>query len=155
GGFTRLIEAVAQQATRHGARIHTGATVVRVATEDAAPAPAGRRGLRARLRGRGARARATGVVWRDADGPAPLHAADLVVGAGDLHHLETRLLPQHLRTYPQSYWDRRSSGPGAVLVLLGVRGELPALPHHSLFFTSDWHANFDAIFAGRVPSPAS
>ncbi|GGK56153.1 phytoene desaturase family protein [Ornithinimicrobium pekingense] len=153
GGFTRLIEAVAQQATRHGTRIHTGATVVGVGTEDLTPT--GRRGLRSRLRGRGPRARATGVRWRDADGVEHEHRADVVVGAGDLHHLETRLLPEHLRTYPQRYWDRRSSGPGAVLVLLGVRGELPTMPHHSLFFTSDWHANFDAIFAGQVPSPAS
>jgi phytoene desaturase len=49
------------------------------------------------------------------------------------------------------------SGPGAVLVMLGVRGELPALAHHSLFFTRDWAANFDAIFEQptRVPDPAS
>ncbi len=148
GGFTRLIDAVAGQASAHGARLHTGATVVEVTTA-AAPRPA------RRLPGRRARARATGVRWRDADGREHLHAADLVVGAGDLHHLETRLLPEQLRTYPQEYWDRRSSGPGAVLVLLGVRGELPELAHHSLFFTHDWHANFDAIFEGRVPSPAS
>lgn len=36
-----------------------------------------------------------------------------------------------------------------------MRGRLPALAHHNLFFTRDWHANFDAIFAGRVPDPAS
>ncbi len=49
------------------------------------------------------------------------------------------------------------SGPGAVLVFLGVRGRLPQLAHHSLFFTQDWHANFDAIFTEptRVPEPAS
>jgi phytoene desaturase len=41
--------------------------------------------------------------------------------------------------------------------MLGVRGALPELPHHSLFFTEDWDANFDAIF-GRspsIPAPAS
>src|SRR5690606_1144888 len=38
-----------------------------------------------------------------------------------------------------------------------VEGELEALPHHSLFFTEDWAANFDAIFGSRqkIPSPAS
>jgi phytoene desaturase len=39
--------------------------------------------------------------------------------------------------------------------MLGVRGELPQLPHHSLFFTRDWDANFGAIRAGDVPDPAS
>ena len=60
-------------------------------------------------------------------------------------------------TYPDSWWQRRTSGPGAVLVMLGVRGSLPELPHHSLFFTEDWDANFDAIFgdAPEIPSPAS
>lgn len=146
GGFVRLVEAVADLAGRHGARIRTGATVTRVTTE---PVDHGVR------RGRRARARVTGLAWRDADGREHLHAADVVVGAGDLHHLETRLLPEHLRTYPQRYWDRRTSGPGAVLVMLGVRGGLPELAHHSLFFTRDWRANFDAVFGGQVPDPAS
>ncbi|GAA5159494.1 phytoene desaturase [Ornithinimicrobium tianjinense] len=154
GGFTRLIEAVADLAREQGVRIRTGATVTEVTTASVAPRTIGGGRRPSRLR-RGPRARVTGLRWRDADGLEHVHAADLVVGAGDLHHLETRLLPTHLRTYPQSYWDRRTSGPGAVLVLLGVRGELPQLPHHSLFFTHDWRANFDAIFAGRVPAPAS
>ncbi|AXH97024.1 phytoene desaturase family protein [Ornithinimicrobium avium] len=141
GGFSHLIATIARLAGDQGARIHTGATVTAVTTADTAR--------------RRPRARATGLRWRDADGTEHTHAADVVVGAGDLHHLETRLLPRHLRTYPQEYWDRRESGPGAVLVLLGVRGGLPQLPHHSLFFTHDWHANFDAIFEGRVPNPAS
>lgn len=142
GGFTHLIDSIARLATHHGARIHTGATVTEVTTSDT-------------YRRRGPKARVTGVRWRAADGTEHLQSADVVVGAGDLHHLETRLLPESLRTYPQSYWDKRQSGPGAVLVLLGVRGELPELAHHSLFFTHDWHANFDAIFNGRVPDPAS
>ena len=142
GGFTHLIDAVARLATAHGARIHTAATVTAVTTSQS-------------NRRRGPKERVTGLRWRDGDGGEHAHLADVVVGAGDLHHLETRLLPTHLRTYPQSYWDKAQSGPGAVLVLLGVRGELPELAHHSLFFTHDWQANFDAIFDGRVPTPAS
>lgn len=149
GGFTRLIEVIAQLATQQGVRIHTGATVTAVQTR----AVAGARG-----RGRpGARPRTqvTGLCWQDENAVQHTHPADVVVGAGDLHHLETELLPDQLRTYPPSYWDRQVSGPGAVLVLLGVRGELPQLAHHSLFFTHDWSAHFTAIVEGRVPEPAS
>ncbi|MCK0113089.1 phytoene desaturase family protein [Ornithinimicrobium sp. F0845] len=146
GGFSRLVEAVADLALERGVRIRTGATVTEVTTAAAD---------RTLVRGRRCRARVTGVRWRDADGGEHLHRADVVVGAGDLHHLETRLLPEQLRTYPQRYWDRRTSGPGAVLVLLGVRDRLPQLPHHSLFFTHDWRANFEAISTGHVPDPAS
>ena len=41
--------------------------------------------------------------------------------------------------------------------MLGVEGRLPQLPHHSLFFTSDWDQNFGDIFGRetRVPDPAS
>lgn len=142
GGFARLIEVIAALAARRGVRLHTGATVTAVTTGP----------------GDGARsrpARATGITWRDGAGAEHHHPADLVVAAADLHHVETTLLPRHLQTYPQEYWDRRTSGPGAVLVLLGVRGRLPELAHHSLFFTRDWQANFDDVFGGRVPDPAS
>ena len=65
------------------------------------------------------------------------------------------MLPEHLQTYPESWWTRRTSGPGAVLVMLGVDGALGRMPHHSLFFTRDWRRNFAAIADGRVPEPAS
>ena len=147
GGFTRLVEAVGHLATARGARIRTGATVTAITTADVDRRTTGQL--------RRPRARVTGLRWQDATGREHRHAADVVVGAGDLHHLETRLLPDHLQSYPQRYWDRRTPGPGAVLVMLGVRGDLPQLAHHSLFFTRDWHANFEAIFTGRVPDPAS
>jgi phytoene desaturase len=143
GGFVRLAETIADLARGAGARLHTGATVTGLSTRAS-------RGLRAR-------AAVTGVVYRDSAGHERTLAADVVVGAVDLHHLETRLLPARLRTYPQDYWDRRDPGPGAVLVCLGVEGEIPQLPHHSLFFTADWQRNFDDIFGDtpRVPEPAS
>lgn len=33
------------------------------------------------------------------------------VSAADLHHTETTLLPLALRSYPQSYWDKKTPGP--------------------------------------------
>jgi 1-hydroxy-2-isopentenylcarotenoid 3,4-desaturase len=140
GGFARLIQAIADLAEQRGASIRTGATVTAIETEPRA----------------GGRPRVTGVAYRTPEGvcTAP---ADLVVGAMDLHHLETRLLPPEQQSYPERWWRRRSPGPGAVLAMLGVEGRLPQLPHHSLFFTQDWDANFDAIFGRypRVPDPAS
>lgn len=144
GGFTTLIDAIRQLAIQEGATITTGAAVTEIVTD---PLPKKRLGTQ--------RAKATGLRWRDRDGTSHWHRADVIVGAGDLHHVETQMLPDSLQTYPQSYWEKRTSGPGAVLVLLGVEGELPQVPHHSLFFTDDWRANFDDIREDRVPSPAS
>ncbi len=142
GGFTRLVEVVADLARRHGARLHTGSAVTRILT---GPAP------------RGSRAPVRGVEHTTPEGQPVTLEADVVVGAADLHHLETRLLPAELQSHPSSAWRRRSPGPGAVLAMLGVEGTLPQLAHHSLFFTSDWEQNFGDIFgaSARVPDPAS
>jgi phytoene desaturase len=78
-----------------------------------------------------------------------------VVTAADLHHVESDLLPPDLRERSPGWWARRDPGPGGVLVMLGVRGRVPQLPHHALFFAADWEENFGAIAAGRVPDPAS
>lgn len=141
GGFTELMAVMERLARASGARLHTGAAVTEILTT-----PGGRRGTRAQ---------ATGVRFRDADGAAHELPADVVVSTADLHLTETTLLPRSLQTYPESWWRRRTSGPGAVLVLLGVDGELPRMPHHSLFFTADWRTNFAAIAGGDVPDPTS
>lgn len=148
GGFTEVIAAVRRVAEQQGVRIHTGTEAVELVTT---PADAGGRRSGRRT------ARVAGVRVRERDGAERTLPAGLVVGAADLHHLETRWLPEDLRTYPQSYWDTRTPGPGALLMLLGVKGELPQLEHHTLLFTDRWEEGFDAIFGDspHIPDPAS
>jgi phytoene desaturase len=159
GGFAQLVDSLAGLAEGAGARLHTGATVTQVVTE-ALPGSPRRRMPGARLHlpavGRGRVARATGVTVREGDGER-FHAADVVVAAHDLHHLESALLPPELREHSPRWWDRRDPGPGAVLVLLGVQGDLPQLAHHSLFFTRDWQEHFDVMHGSGdpLPDPAS
>ncbi|MGJ9424474.1 phytoene desaturase family protein [Nesterenkonia halotolerans] len=147
GGFWEVLASFRRLAEEAGAQIITGAEVTEIVT-----APARRRRL-----GRGPRRVATGVRWRDEHGVIHAEQADHVVSAADLHHTETALLGEADRSYPESWWEKVTSGPGAVLVMLGVRGELPELAHHSLFFTRDWTANFESIFGAHpsVPTPAS
>ena len=132
GGFTALIAAIERLARARGVRIETSAEVARIEVVDG---------------------RASGAVTVD----GRLFAADLVVSAADLHHTETALLPPKSRSFPESWWRSKTPSFGALLVLLGVRGELPALAHHTLLFTDDWRANFADIFGDdtRIPSPAS
>lgn len=146
GGFWHLVERLEALALAAGARIVTNAEVLRIHTERRPALAIGRR-----------RRVVTGFTWRGEDGAERREHADIVVSAADLHHTETRLLAGREQSYPQRWWDRRTSGPGAVIALLGVRGELANLPHHSLFFTRDWAANFTAIFGNepRIPDPAS
>ncbi|QCQ16354.1 phytoene desaturase family protein [Microbacterium sp. RG1] len=132
GGFTALIDAIARLATERGVVIETGAGVERILVADGV---------------------ARGVVTAD----GRRFDADVVVSSADLHHTETRLVPERYRTYPESWWTSKTPSYGALLVLLGVKGELPELTHHTLLFTEDWRTNFAAIFgdATRIPDPAS
>ncbi|KFF61058.1 phytoene dehydrogenase [Cryobacterium sp. MLB-32] len=143
GGFSQLIGSIADLAVREGVRVITGARVTGILT---APNPI-----------RGKDHIVTGVSYVQADGLSMRLDADRVVSAADLHHTETELLAAGEQTYPEKWWNSRTSGPGAVLVMLGIDGELPALKHHSLFFTRDWGDNFGRIFGKHpsVPSPAS
>ncbi len=136
GGFSRLIDSIAGIAVAEGVTVITGARVTRIRTEE------------------GARSTVAGVSYRAEDGTTVELDADRVVSAADLHHTETELVPADKQTYPEKWWQKRVSGPGAVLVMLGVRGDLPQLEHHTLFFTRDWGENFGRIF-GKKPSVAS
>ncbi|MEO7122002.1 MAG: phytoene desaturase family protein [Lacisediminihabitans sp.] len=139
GGFAAVIDSIARIAESAGVTTLTGSTVTQITT------------------GGSGKPKVTGVDYLDTDGTPQHLDADVVVSAADLHHTETALLPAALRSYPQEWWDKRTAGPGAILVFLGVRGELPELSHHSLFFTEDWADNFGRIFGSEtsVPSPAS
>jgi phytoene desaturase len=141
GGFTRVIDTMGEVIKDHGVTVLTNARVSSICTE----------------RGGGRKARATGVEYVDSDGTKHFVKADFVVSTTDLHHSETKLLPEELQTYPQSWWDKKLAGPSAVLLYLGVKGEVPELLHHSLFFTEDWNTNFSKIFANPpiIPDPAS
>ncbi|MGO4534043.1 phytoene desaturase family protein [Leifsonia sp. 2MCAF36] len=140
GGFAELIDRIAALAADAGAHLITGARVTAIRTTHGPRRP-----------------HAAGVEYRDAAGRSHAVDADIVVSAADLHHTETALLPEALRTHPEKAWDRRDPGPGVVLALLGVRGRLPQLTHHNLFFTTDWEANFQTIYGPDpgIPDPAS
>jgi phytoene desaturase len=136
GGFARVIESVADLARAEGVTIIPSARATRIQVEDGAT---------------------TGVDYLDAGGKKVTLAADTVVSAVDLHFSETELLEPAQQTYPQEYWDGKTPGPSALLLNLGVKGELPELEHHTLFFAEDWRTGFDAIFGAdpHIPSPAS
>jgi phytoene desaturase len=134
-GFTRVIESIAALAEREGVRIVRNADVRGILVEDGA---------------------ATGVRYTSG-GEEHILTADVVVSGADLHHTETQLVPPEHQTYPEKYWSTAVPGPSAVLLYLGVRGELPQLEHHTLFFARDWERNFGDIFGPeqRIPEPPS
>jgi phytoene desaturase len=136
GGFARVIQSIVDLAVAEGVTISTSAKVTRIVVTDG---------------------KATGVEYTDEKKHTHTISADIVVSAADLHHSETELLEPEQQTYPQAYWDKATPGPSAVLLYLGVRGELPQLEHHTLLFAEQWRTGFEAIFGDdpHVPAPAS
>ncbi len=150
GGVYRLVEALEKAAVEEGVDVRTGADVVAIDVEDAP------RTVRHPRR----TGRARGVHLAD----GTFLPADVVVSGADRHHTETALIDERHADLPARVWDDRGPGISALLVMAGVRGALPELRHHSLFFTRDWPANFDAILGTdrgsradglRVPDVAS
>lgn len=83
-------------------------------------------------------------------------AANMVVSNADLHFTEMQLLDTKDRTYGEKYWEKRVAGPSALLLYLGVKGELSQLEHHNLFFVDAWKENFKDIYDDKKwPEQAS
>ncbi len=134
GGFYTIIQAIERIAKKQGVKVHCNSRVSKIVTENK---------------------RVTGVMVGDI-----FFEADVVVGNADLHHVETQLLNPEEQTLPQKWWDKRIPGPSAMLLFLGVKGELPQLDHHTLLYTKDWSENFAEVFhkadgKRKVPNPAS
>ncbi|SFS09730.1 phytoene desaturase [Agrococcus baldri] len=123
GGFTAVVDALARLARVAGVEVRTGTRVERILVDDGA---------------------ARGVELAGGE----RIAADLVVSAADAHATDTRLLAHvpGIAERARRRWAKRVAGPSAVLVMLGVEGELPQLAHHTLLFTRDWEEGFRRIF---------
>ena len=131
GGFGEIVAALTRLTERAGATLRTGAAVARIIVESG---------------------RACGVELTGGE----RIEADIVVSAADGHATDARMLahvPGNAER-AERRWSKAIAGPSAVLVMLGVDGELPELAHHSLLFTRDWDASFDRIFAADSTSVA-
>jgi len=74
------------------------------------------------------------------------YIADVVVGAADYHHIETKLLQPQYRNYSNEYWAKRTMAPSCLLYYIGLNKKLPAVPHHSLFFDADFELHGKEIY---------
>jgi phytoene desaturase len=72
--------------------------------------------------------------------------ADVVVGAADYHFIENSLLPPKCRTYNIEYWNKRVMAPSCLLYYIGLNKKLGNIPHHSLFFDTNFDAHGNEIY---------
>jgi phytoene desaturase len=121
GGIYKIVDALVAIAEKNGATIRCDAAVEKIIVEDG---------------------EADGVVLANGE---KLHA-DIIISNADIHHTEQQLLAPDYRTKSERYWKSRTLAPSALIMYLGVKGEIPSLVHHNLLFSKDWKKNFAEIF---------
>ncbi len=127
GGVYAIARALARLAQDLGVEIHTGCPIERILVSEG---------------------KAVGI--RLADGAEIRSGA--VIANVDVSTVYQRLLPKDAvssrRLAQTAGYDPSCSG---VILLLGVEGQHPGLAHHNIFFSSDYPAEFDAIFRRGLP----
>jgi phytoene desaturase len=72
--------------------------------------------------------------------------ADVVISSADYHHTETKLLEPAYRTYSDDYWAKRVMAPSCLLYYVGLNKKLSNVPHHTLFFDTDFKQHGAEIY---------
>jgi len=119
GGIAGVVDAVADVAREQGATIETGVEVEGItgtAGEFTLATDAGSR------------------------------RADVVVSNANPAYVERELLEPSARAHDPGYWESRTYAPSALLLYLGVEGDVDPLTHHSLVLPTDWDPHFQTIF---------
>jgi phytoene desaturase len=120
GGFSKLPEAMAAIARKHGADIRLNSPIDGFEISND---------------------KITGVKVN-----GQVEQFDLVIGSGDYHHIESRLLDPEYRSYSENYWNKRTMSPSSLLFYIGVKRKVEGLLHHNLFFDEPFEAHANSIY---------
>jgi phytoene desaturase len=84
---------------------------------------------------------------KNATGEKQEYTMDVIVGAGDYHHIETKLLAPAYQSYSAAYWDSRVMAPSSLLYYVGLNKKLEGVLHHQLFFDTDFGIHGQEIYS--------
>ncbi|WBV58120.1 phytoene desaturase family protein [Chryseobacterium daecheongense] len=122
GGFYQLVLAMKKVAEKQGATFHFNHNVQQFNTE---------------------KGKVTSIRINGED-----REFDAVIASSDYHHTET-LIPESLRNYTDAYWKTRTFAPSCLIYYLGVKGKIPHLKHHTLFFENELDDHIDCIYKDK------
>lgn len=122
GGFYQLVLAMKEVAEKQGVTFHFNHDVQKINTENG---------------------KINSITANDKD-----YEFDAVIASSDYHHTET-LIPKSLRNYNDAYWKTRTFAPSCLIYYLGVKGKIPHLKHHTLFFENDLDNHIDCIYLNK------
>lgn len=71
---------------------------------------------------------------------------DALISSADYAFTEQTLLSPEHRQYSPEYWNSRKMAPSSLIFYLGVKGTVPNLLHHNLFFDENFDQHGDEIY---------
>jgi phytoene desaturase len=84
---------------------------------------------------------------KNATGEKQQYTMDVLIGAGDYHHIETKLLAPAYQSYSTAYWDSRVMAPSSLLYYVGLNKKIEGVLHHQLFFDTDFGLHGHEIYS--------
>ncbi|KFF16474.1 phytoene desaturase family protein [Chryseobacterium sp. JM1] len=123
GGFSKLTEAMMKIAVEQGAGFHFNSNVEKITVENG---------------------HADGLIVNGKS-----IKFDMVIASSDYQHTESDLLPEQYRNYKSSYWEKKTLAPSCLIFYLGIKGKVPNLRHHTLFFENDLQLHTHEIYEDK------
>ena len=71
---------------------------------------------------------------------------EAIISSADYQFTEQTLLNPEHRKYSPSYWNSRKMAPSSLIFYMGVKGNIPNLLHHNLFFDEDFNQHANDIY---------
>lgn len=120
GGMVKIAEGMHQLALELGVKFETGIDVKSISIENA--------------------------LAHQLNATASHNGFQALVSSADYHFTEQHLLPQAFRTYTDAYWQSRKMAPSCLIYYIGVKGTVPQLLHHNLFFDENFAQHAREIY---------
>lgn len=76
---------------------------------------------------------------------------DIVIANTDYPFVEQSLLDRKYQTYSDGFWRKAELAPSGICILLGIRGRVSNLEHHTLVFNDQWEKHFRSIEQSKEP----
>ena len=71
---------------------------------------------------------------------------DGLISAIDYHHFDKHILKNGSKNYDDSYWNKKTLSPSALIFYIGVKGKVNNLIHHNLFFDESFDQHAQEIY---------
>lgn len=71
--------------------------------------------------------------------------SDIILSGADYHHTES-LMDKEFRQYSESYWQKKTFAPSALLFYVGFDKKIDNVDHHTLFFDVDFEKHSQEIY---------